>query len=197
MRILLAFGLLASIASAQIPDAPLPASPSATEAKPSLQLPNAKYEVPQHRAPSKAKEFCYAPATGLFAINLQTNLQLKGSIGGEMRNYRQLLLDVTIRDWASQLTYGDKMAAHHGHIPAVRFVINADGSHSAPELARSSGRDSLDAKALETIRRHVMFDPLPVSFPKPFPVCILYGYGVTLDTLLPLYYGSWQTPETP
>lgn len=187
------FGLLAGVASAQSPDAPLPASPSATETKPLLQPPNPKSEVQQRPTRNKTEEFCYAPATGLFA----NKLQVKGSIVGEMRNYNKLLLTVTIRDWSSQLTVGDRLAARHGRFAAVRFVINSDGSHSAPELVRSSGQDSLDAKALETIRRHGMFDPLPVSFPKPYPMCVRYGYGVTLDTMIPLYYGSWQTPETP
>lgn len=189
MRILLAAGLLLGIASAQTPDAGPLASPSAAEAKQSVPPPSPKNEVPHVAAPSKPEKFCYAPATGLFTVHVQPK-----STEGEVHNYLQLLMSQTLRDWGNLLTGSDRLAAMHGHIPAVRFVINADGSHSAPEITMSSGNDSLDAKALATIRKHLVFDPPPKDVTKPFAVCMRYSYGVTLDTLDPFYYDRWQKP---
>ena len=170
----------------QVPPTPVPSAPlpSATSLKPSLTLPPQTYTPPDKSAPEdKTKLLCDAPQEGVFA---QPAADAKS---GQALSYSQLLMSQIYTTWQNHLPREAHDAWAKGRIVRLRFMVMPNGSYSSPEVTISSGRSSYDYAAMEAVRSHDAFPPLPAGITRPLAFCMTFKTNTGLPDTPQGWYG--------
>ena len=147
-----------------VPDRPLYTSP-------------ADKPITSAGAASKQDEYCFAKVERAFAERHGT---VSPAVQGQLRNYSRNVYSEIFSDWSQHMTLAEKNAWGKGKKVAIRFVIHADGSYDMPEMTVSSGRDRYDEHAMEAIRSHTAFPPLPPGVPS-IRFCVIVGFHLDPD----------------
>lgn len=154
------------------PSAPVPNAP-ASAAKPSFDLPSDTYDRPAGKAFNPKKGwFCEGPPEGVFAEKAG---HVEDEMKGQMRSYMDVIHTQLMDSWVHQLPRDAKRNAWAAaRETKVRFMIWRDGTHSAPEITVASGRADYDRAALEAIRLHDTFPPMPDGYEGPTRMCMTF-----------------------
>jgi TonB family protein len=191
----------ASLATAQVPDAPLPAAPAAPASAPapakpgapSLTVPPPSYERPTGLPPRRdAGFYCYAPPEGIFS---SANRRVPTEVRGLMQGYMKLVSEQIFGEWDHHMSPMEKNAWAKGRFVALRFAINPDGTHTTPSITHTSNSARDDQHALDAIKASSPFSPLPGHLNRPFPICVVMGYHLD-PSALPLS-GSQEWEDAP
>jgi TonB family protein len=184
--------MIAAATHAQAPAAPLPAAPIPSApipptsapahadkpASPMFALPPDSPDTlkpPPGPAPSSpvADQFCYAPATGIFAPYPKASPEAQAALS----DYIRLVMHQIESDWPRYVPRVAKNP-YKSYTLYLRSAVRPDGSYTEPIVTGSSGRRDFDNHALDSVNAFSSFPTPPPGVTHPVPICIHFESNV-------------------
>jgi TonB family protein len=166
--------------AAPVPSAPIPpaSAPANKPATPIFALPPASPDTlkpPPGPAPSSPVEdqFCYAPATGIFAPYPQPSPEAQAALS----DYIRLVMHQIETQWPRYVPHVAKNP-YKSYTLYLRFAVRPDGSYTEPVVTGTSGRRDFDSHAIDSINAFSSFPTPPPGVTHPVPICIHFESNV-------------------